>query len=207
MLKLENISKKFKNNLVLNNINYNFTEGKIYLIKGRNGAGKTVLLKTICNLTYPNHGTVEYVIDNNNYCQPDYGIIIESPIFWKDKTGYDTLCFLASIRNKIGKEEINTVLKLVGLEKVKDTTIKKYSLGMHQRLAIAQAIMEDPAILLFDEPTNSLDDEGIEMFKKIILEEKRKGKIIIIVSHIIEELNGICDTKLILKNGELIEEC
>lgn len=205
MLKLTNISKRFKNLQIINNLKYDFKEGNIYLIRGRNGVGKTVLLKIICGLMKPNDGVIEYVSENNECQEQEYGIIIETPVFWNDKTGYQTLKFLASIRNKIGNKEINDALKKVGLENVKDKNVKKYSLGMKQRLAIAQAIMENPSILLFDEPINSLDDEGIEVFKNIVLDEKKKNKIIIIVSHMVEELNDICDKILYLENGRLKE--
>lgn len=206
MLKLTNISKRFKNLQIIDNLNYTFKEGNIYLIRGRNGIGKTVLLKIICGLMNPNDGAIEYVSANTEHQDPEYGIIIETPVFWNDKTGYETLKFLASIKNKIGDKEINDALEKVGLENVKNKNVKKYSLGMKQRLAIAQAIMENPLILLFDEPINSLDDDGIAVFKNIVLNEKKKNKIIIIVSHMVEELNDICDKIIYLENGTLKEK-
>lgn len=205
MLKLENVVKKFGNQNIINDITYSFEEGKVYLIRGKNGVGKTVLLKTICGLMKPSSGRINYFNDHNHN-NLKYGVIIETPQFWKDKTGYETLKFLASIRKIIGDEEINNALSLVGLLDDKNKNVKKYSLGMKQRLAIAQAIMENPNILLFDEPTNSLDDDGVEMFKKIILKEKELGKIIIIVSHNIEEIQDISDCILFLKDGNLVEE-
>lgn len=203
MLVLENLSKKFKQNMILDHVNYSFKEGNIYLIRGKNGVGKTVLLKLLCNLYKPTLGSIKYT--NKDKDKLLYGVIIESPIFWKDKTGYETLEFLSSIRNTINKSHINDALKRVGLYDVKDMLVKKYSLGMKQKLAIAQAIMEDPAILLFDEPTNSLDDEGVDIFKKIVKEEREKGKIVIIVSHNIEDVVDICGKTLFLKNQCLNE--
>lgn len=206
MLELKNISKSFKNNEILDNINFKFEPGKIYSIKGRNGSGKTVLLKCICGLLSITNGNIFYngkELGKDFEILPNIGVIIESPIFWKDKTGFQTLDFLSSIKRVISKEEIISVLKLVGLYEYKDVLVKKYSLGMKQRLAIAQAIMENPQILLLDEPINSLDEEGIEMFKAIMKVEKEKGKIIIIVSHIIEDIVGICDYNLVLSKKRL----
>lgn len=205
MLKLVNVSKNFRNNVIIKDVNYSFEEGKIYLIRGKNGVGKTVLLKILCGLMKPTTGKVEYNDNDINNQVLNYGVIIETPVFWKDKTGYETLEFLASIRNKIGKRDIDKALEFVGLSNVKNRNVKKYSLGMKQRLAIAQAIMENPKILLFDEPINSLDDDGVEMFKKVLLAEKEKGKLIVVVSHNIEEIQDISDYTLFLKNNSLYE--
>lgn len=205
MLRLKNVSKRFRDNEIIKDTNYLFEEGKIYLIRGKNGVGKTVLLKILCGLMKPTTGKVEYNDKDINNQILNYGVIIETPVFWKDKTGYETLEFLASIRNEIGKEDIDKVLEIVGLSDVKNKNVKKYSLGMKQRLGIAQAIMENPKILLFDEPTNSLDDDGVEMFKKVLLAEREKGKLIIVVSHSIEEIQDISDYTLYLKNNSLYE--
>lgn len=205
MLELENVSKRFRDNEVIKGINYSFEKGKIYLIRGKNGVGKTVLLKILCGLMKPTTGKIRFNDKDVNSQILNYGVIIETPVFWKDKTGYETLEFLASIRNKIGKKEIDNALEIVGLSSVKNKNVKKYSLGMRQRLAIAQAIMENPQILLFDEPTNSLDDEGVEMFKKVILDEKEKGKLVIVVTHSIEEIQDVSDYTLYLKNNSLYE--
>lgn len=206
MIELKNLSKKFSSDYILKDVNYKFDNSKIYGIKGRNGTGKTVLLKCICGLNRISSGQVEYnrqILNQDFSVLPSIGVIIESPIFWKDKTGYETLEFLGSIKNKITKEKIISVLDKVGLKDVKDMKLKKYSLGMRQRLAIAQAIMEEPDVLLLDEPTNSLDDDGIEMFKKVIMEEKKRGATILIVSHVMDEIKEICDEHLILSDKKL----
>lgn len=206
MIELKNISKKFMINYVIKDVNYKFENGKIYGIKGRNGTGKTVLLKCICGLTRISSGEIEYngkVLNNDFSILPSIGVIIESPIFWKDKTGYETLEFLGSIKKKISKEKIIEVLDKVGLGESKDIRIRKYSLGMKQRLAIAQAIMEEPDVLLLDEPTNSLDDDGVEMFKKVMLEERKRGATILIVSHVMDDIMEICDEQLILVDKKL----
>ncbi len=206
MIELKNISKKFMINYVIKDVNYKFENGKIYGIKGRNGTGKTVLLKCICGLTRISSGKIEYngkILNNDFSILPSIGVIIESPIFWKDKTGYETLEFLGSIKKKISKEKIIEVLDKVGLGESKDIRIRKYSLGMRQRLAIAQAIMEEPDVLLLDEPTNSLDDDGVEMFKKVMLEERKRGATILIVSHVMDDIMQICDEQLILVDKKL----
>lgn len=209
MLKINNLYKTFKNQEVLKNINYSFEPGTIYCIQGKNGSGKTVFLKSICGLTKITSGSVEYngkILNKDFSILPSLGVIIETPIFWKDKTGFETLEFLTSIRGKISKTEIEEVLGKVGLSDVKDKKIRKYSLGMRQRLAIAQAIVEKPEILLLDEPTNSLDAEGVEMFQKLMLEEKERGTTILIVSHVMDDIKEICDKKLMLLNGEFSKE-
>lgn len=206
MIEVKNLSKKFSNEYVLKDVNYNFEKNKIYGIKGRNGSGKTVLLKCICGLMRTSEGQVQYkgkVLNKDFSILPSIGVIIESPIFWKDKTGYETLEFLASIKKQINKEDIISVLDKVGLKDAKDIKVRKYSLGMRQRLAIAQAIMEKPDILLLDEPTNSLDDDGVKMFKRVMLEEKKRGAIILIVSHVMDDIKEICDESLVLSDKKI----
>jgi ABC-2 type transport system ATP-binding protein len=205
MIKLENVSKKFRYNEILDHVNCEFDDGSIYLIRGKNGTGKTVLLKLLCGLSKPTEGKVTFYDQDHKAYKPYIGTIIETPIFWKDMTGMECLSFLASIRKIIDKETILEALKRVGLYDAKDMSTRKYSLGMRQRLAIAQAVMENPDVLLFDEPTNSLDDDGVDIFRKIVLEEKEKGKTIVIVSHNIEDLQDLADYTLLLKNRNLVE--
>ncbi|MCB2313784.1 ABC transporter ATP-binding protein [Clostridium tagluense] len=208
MLKINNLCKSFKHNDVLKNINYTFKAGTIYCIQGKNGSGKTVFLKSICGLTKTTSGTIEYegkILNKDFSILPSLGVIIETPLFWKDKTGLETLEFLTSIKGNVKKEECIEALNKVGLRDVKNARIRKYSLGMKQRLAIAQAIVEKPKILLLDEPTNSLDVDGVEIFQKIMLEEKARGTTILIVSHVMDDIEQICDKKLILSNGILEE--
>lgn len=191
MLKINNLCKYYKNNKVLKNISYTFESGTIYCIQGKNGSGKTVFLKSICGLTKTTSGTIEYdgkILNKDFSILPSLGVIIETPLFWKDKTGVETLEFLTSIKGNVKKEQCIEALNKVGLSEVKNIKIRKYSLGMKQRLAIAQAIVEEPKILLLDEPTNSLDDEGVEIFQKIILEEKARGTTILIVSHVMDDI-------------------
>ena len=208
MLIINNLCKYYKNNKVLKNISYTFESGTIYCIQGKNGSGKTVFLKSICGLTKTTSGTIEYdgkILNKDFSILPSLGVIIETPLFWKDKSGVETLVFLTSIKGNVKKEQCIEALNKVGLSEVKNIKIRKYSLGMKQRLAIAQAIVEEPKILLLDEPTNSLDDEGVEIFQKIILEEKARGTTILIVSHVMDDIEQICDKKLVLSNGTFKE--
>lgn len=209
MLKINNLCKSFKEHEVLKNINFTFERGTIYCIQGKNGSGKTLFLKSVCGLSKVTSGHVEYndkILNKDFSILPSIGVIIETPIFWKDKTGIETLEFLTSIKGKATEEEIIEVLDKVGLGDVANKRLKKYSLGMRQRLAIAQAIVEKPELLLLDEPTNSLDTDGVKMFQKIMLEERERGTIILIVSHVMDDIQEICDKKLILADGTLKED-
>lgn len=209
VLELKNVSKILNNNKILNNINFKFQAGNIYGVKGKNGSGKTVLLKVISGIMYPTTGDI--LIDNKSYLKnkgflESTGIIIEYPGFMKDETGFNNLKYLASINAKISDKEIEDAILKVGLDPKDKRKVKKYSLGMKQRLGIAQAIMERPDILLLDEPTNALDDSGIEIMENIIREYKAKGKLVIITSHDKEFLNSICDLIYTIKSGSIVNE-
>lgn len=184
-------------------------KGKIYGIQGHNGCGKTMLLRAISGLIKATEG--EVVIDGKILRKeidfpPSIGVLIENPEFWKQYTGIQVLQTLARIKGEIHKEEIVESMKRVGLLEKKDIVVGKYSLGMRQRLGIAQAIMEKPEILLFDEPTNALDREGVSLFLEIIKEEKKRGALIVIVSHDPNTLLDICDEIITMENGKVIEQ-
>ena len=193
-IEVKDVSKKFKNTYVLKNVNLSFESGHIYGFQGRNGSGKTVLLKLMCGLYQATTGTIFY--DNqelkNNIYQYNVGALIENPKFFPDLTGYENLKILANINKKIDDKEIMTTLKLVNLEEEKDKKYSKYSLGMKQKLGIAQAIMEDPQIIFLDEPFNGIEEKTVDNLKKY-LQEIKKDKIIIISSHIKEDLESLAD--------------
>jgi ABC-2 type transport system ATP-binding protein len=160
---------------VLDNINFAAAYGKIYGIVGRNGSGKTMLLKSICGLTKINEGCIfvrNQVVGKDVDIPKDLGIIIETPGFLNEYSGYKNLKLLAMIRNKIGDKEIKDILNKVGLDSKSKKSVGKYSLGMRQRLGIAQALMENPDILLLDEPMNGLDNQGVEEIRNLLLELK-----------------------------------
>lgn len=205
-IELKNISKKFDDEYVLKNVNITFEEGKIYGIIGRNGSGKTVLLNMICGFIKPTDGYL--IIDNVDIFKEkvfpnNIRALIEHPKFLENLSGYKNLELLAEITKTIGKNEIIKTLKDVNLYEQKDKIYKKYSLGMKQKLGIAQVLMENPKILILDEPFSCLDDDTINKIRKILKEEKKKKKIIIITTHLKEDINELCDIVYKVDNGKI----
>ena len=197
MIKLHEVSKTLKDKLILNNISLSFEEGKIYLLRGQNGSGKTMLLRLLCGLIKPTSGTIE----SSDYT---FGVIIESPTFIEYETARQNLKFLASIQKKINMKDIEKAMASVNLLDVIDTKVKKYSLGMKQRLAFCQAIMEDPDVLLLDEPFNALDEENYSNILQI-LNEMKKNKIIVIASHGHDEQEHLNVDEIInIENGSVL---
>lgn len=205
---INNLTKKFKDEIVLNNINMTLESGNIYGIIGQNGSGKSVLLKIICAFYIPSQG--EVLIDNINYCNgksfpKNLRALIEKNAFLPDISGFNNLKLLAKIENKITDEEINESLKIVNLYEEKDKMFSKYSMGMKQKLGIASALMEDPEILILDEPFNGIDEESKEKITNELIKIKN-NKIIIITSHIKDEITSLCDHVFEMKNGKIINE-
>ena len=208
MIQVEHLSKKIGNNLVLRDIQAEFHEGKIYGLVGRNGSGKTMLLRHMCGLVYPTEGRV--LINGKEQKRgstPDcaMGVIIEAPGFVPQMSGYRNLKYLADIRRVAADEQIKETMRLVGLDPGDKRHVAKYSLGMRQRLGIAQAIMEDPEILLLDEPLNGLDSEGVEEMRKVLLQQKEKGKLIVIASHSKEDIDLLCDEIIRFEKGCIVK--
>ena len=204
MIKVENVTKSFRKKVVLQDVSAQFDRGKIHGIIGRNGSGKTVLLKCICGFLVTDKGSIS--VDGRKVmhsCPQDIGIILETPGFIQNKSGYQNLKMLASIRGKVGREEIRAVLEKVGLDPDEKKAVRKYSLGMRQRLAIAQAIMESPKLLLLDEPMNGLDKNGVEEIRKILLGLKEEGITILLASHYAEDVDILCDTVCEMDQGRL----
>lgn len=193
---VENVTKAFGNQEVLKTVYVKFEMGKIYGIIGRNGSGKTVLLKCICGLLYPSLGTVTVdgkVVGKEVDYPENIGFIIESPGFLSRYSGLKNLKYLASIRGKVKEDEIRKYIELVGLNPDDKKHVGNYSLGMIQRLGIAQALMENPDILILDEPMNALDNNGVEDMRKVMLKMKEQGKLIIIASHVRDDIDILCD--------------
>lgn len=205
-IEVKNLEKKFKNNTILSDVNLEFTSGHIYGLAGRNGSGKSAFLKILCGLYKPTLGIVLFNEKNynlDNMFVPNLRALIEKPSFFPDLTGYENLELLAKIQNKISSNEILLSLKRVNLIEEKDKLYKEYSLGMKQKLGIAQAIMENPDILILDEPFNGIEEETVKKISDYLLELKHLGKLIIISSHIKEDLNYLCDEIYYFNNGKV----
>lgn len=206
-IKVNHLTKVINNNTVLDDINFELKQGGIYSFIGHNGSGKTMLFRALCGFIAPTSGevTINGISISKTRSFPEKtGIIIETPGFLANYTGYKNLEYLASIRNQIGEKEILAALEQVGLSGKENLKVKKYSLGMRQRLGIAQAIMEDPDLLIFDEPTNSLDKAGSQSFIDLILDLKEKGKTILLASHHIADIDGISDEIFEMEAGQII---
>lgn len=202
-IKLENIGKTIKGQMIFQNVNVELMSGYIYGFVGYNGCGKTMLLRIISNLVKPSEGTIS--LDEQPYTilktMPKIGIALEKPDFFNELTGLENLEMLAKIRNEIHTEEIMQAIKTVGLFTQENKKVGKYSLGMRQRLGIAQAIMEDNDILILDEITSGLDEDGVNMIYEILKKEKAKGKLIIITSHNKIDIEELCDETYKFNNG------
>ena len=206
-IEVQNVVKRFRDQVVLKNVSISFEKGQTHGIVGRNGSGKTVLFKCICGLMHPEEGVILVNgkrVGRDVDMPEDIGAIIEAPGFLPNYSGYKNLRFLANIRRKIGKEEILNVLKTVGLDPESRKHVGKYSLGMRQRLGIAQAIMEDPEILILDEPMNGLDNAGVQDIRALLLELKAQGKTILLASHNHEDIAALCDTVHEMDGGVLL---
>lgn len=208
-IELKNLSKNFDKNKVIDNINITFTEGNIYGLYGRNGSGKSVIMKLICGFLIPTEGQILFdgIDFNTNDEYPNsLRAVIERPSFFPNLTGYENLKLLAEIQNKISDKEIIESLKIVNLINEKDKKFSKYSLGMKQKLAIVQAIMEDPKIIILDEPFNGIEEKTVSKLIKYLKEEKQKGKIIIFSTHIKEDLDNLADKIYKIENGSIYED-
>lgn len=207
IIKVDKVIKKFGSDIALSNVSIEFERGKIYGIIGRNGAGKTVLFKTMIGFLKPTSGRV--IVDGKEIGKDtdfadNIGIIIETPGFLSSYSGYKNLEYLASIKNMIGGKEIKESMERVGLDPNSKKKVGKYSLGMRQRLGIAQAIMENLDILILDEPMNGLDNQGVEDVREILLNLKDEGKSIILASHNKEDIEVLCDEVYEMDHGKLI---
>ena len=197
IITVEHVTKRFGQATVLNDINVSFEKGKIHGLIGRNGSGKTVLMKCICGFLIPTEG--EVIVNGKRVGKdvdfpPGLGLIIETPGFLPNMTGVKNLEILASLNKKIGLEEIAASIRRVGLDPLMKKPVGKYSLGMRQRLGIAQAIMEDPTLLILDEPLNGLDKHGVREMRQLIKGLKEQGKTILLASHNQGDIDELCDT-------------
>ncbi len=207
MVQLKHVSKRLSGRLVLNDIDYTFESGKVYGLCGPNGSGKTMLLRAVAGLIVPDEG--EVWIDGKQLHKdisfpPNAGIVIESMSLLPQYTGFDNLKLLADIKKIATDEDIKNALDRVGLDS--PLKVRKYSLGMKQRLNIAQAIFEKQDILLLDEPTNALDEDGVKRIYTVIREEKERGALVLVATHHEEDLKEMCDVILKVSEGTLREK-
>ena len=197
VIRVEGVYKRFGTDTVMKDVSRSFERGRIHGIVGNNGSGKTVLMKCICGFLIPDSGSItvngERVGVDVDFPR-DMGLIIETPGFLPNMTGVKNLEILASLNKKIGLEEIAAAIRRVGLDPLMKKPVGKYSLGMRQRLGIAQAIMEDPTLLILDEPLNGLDKHGVREMRQLIKGLKEQGKTILLASHNQGDIDELCDT-------------
>ena len=207
-IKLSDITKTIKKKTVLENINLEMHAGTVTGFNGINGSGKTMLMRMITGLIRPTSGSV-YIDDKELHKDisfpPSVGALLENPAFIDGYTGKENLKLLAGIKGLVTDDEIDEILDFVGLSNAKDKKYKKYSLGMKQRLGIAAAVMEKPEIVILDEPTNSLDSEGVEMVKSLVQREKERQSLVIIACHEYEILKSLSDIIYSIEDGKIID--
>ena len=206
MIKIKNVNLTLQKNEILKNVSAHFERGKIHGLIGRNGSGKTMLMKCICGFVKPTSG--EIIVDGKRIGKDvdfpkNTGIIIETPGFIPYYSGFKNLKLLADLRGKISKDVIRKTMEQVGLDPDLKRHVRKYSLGMRQRLGLAQAIMEDPDLLILDEPMNGLDNDGVKDMRKYLLDLKEQRKTILIASHSAEDIEVLCDTVCEMDKGVL----
>ncbi len=208
-IKITNLKKVIKGTIVLDDINYTFSGGRIYGLCGKNGCGKTMLMRLIAGLIYPSSGTIrikDKVLGKDISFPESVGMLIENPSFLNDYTGKQNLEMLAGLQKNVDKAEVRRVLEQVGLDPDDKRKFYKYSLGMRQRLGIAAAIMGSPELILLDEPINAIDTDGVQEIRAIIRGLSAENRIIIVASHDKSEMDYLADEKIYMSEGRLIKE-
>ena len=201
------VSKAFGNEIVLNKASLRLDKGKIHGIIGRNGSGKTVFMKCICGFLQPTMGAVKVfgkMIGSDCDFAPDTGMLIETPGFLTHETGMNNLVWLAKLGKGASKERIRDLIRMVGLDPSMKKKVGQYSLGMRQRLGIAQALLDDPSLLILDEPMNGLDKTGVKDIRALLLSLKEQGKTILLASHFAQDIDELCDTVYEMDQGTII---
>ncbi len=206
---VDNISKKIKGKVILSDVSLHLNSGNIYGFVGRNGSGKTMLFRALSGLMAVDSGSVNWngkVLRQDFAVLPSLGIVLENAGLYPNLTGVENLLYLAKLTQRIGIEEIRQAICRVGLDPDDKRTYGKYSLGMKQRLTIAQAIMERPDVIMLDEPTNALDEEGVEEIRKLIIAEKERGALILLASHNSEDIRILADCLYRVDSGRINQE-
>ena len=208
-LVVNNINKSIRGKVILSDVSLGLTSGQIYGFVGRNGSGKTMLFRALSGLMRIDSGSIVWggkSLHKDFSVLPSLGIVLENASLYPDLTGIQNLTYLANLTKKIGQENIVNAITRVGLDPCDKRLYGKYSLGMKQRLAIAQAIMEKPDVIMLDEPTNALDETGVEEIRKLILEEKERGALILVASHNKEDIQVLADEWYRVENGSVIKQ-
>lgn len=208
-IRLENVTKQIQGSVILDQLNYTFEGGCIYGVRGKNGCGKTMLMRAMAGLMKPTSGEISIngrVLYKDMEVPESIGILIENPAFLPEYTGYKNLKLLSDIRKRISDMEIIQVLREVGLDPEDKRRVRKYSLGMKQRLGIAAAIMEQPDILLLDEPINAIDEKGVEEIRQLLLRLRSEDRVILVACHDREELDILADRILLMSEGRITGE-
>ena len=203
-ISIRNVGLVLEKTTILDDVCMEMKKGNIYGLIGRNGSGKTMLMKCICGFVKPTKGNImvrDQVVGKDIDFPENMGILIENPGFISYYSGMKNLSQLAELNRKIDRRQVEETMRFVGLDSKMKRHVQKYSLGMKQRLGIAQAIMEDPDILILDEPMNGLDKEGVRDMRTLFLELKKKGKTILIASHNAEDIDELCDHVWEMEHG------
>lgn len=205
-IEVKNLSLQIDKHQILQDVTVSFEQGQIHGLVGRNGSGKTMLMKCICGFVRPTAGTIlvkNQQVGKNIDFPDDMGIIIETPGFIPQYSGLRNLKLLAALNHRIGTEQIRAAMRSVGLDPDMKRKVRKYSLGMRQRLGLAQAIMENPSILILDEPFNGLDKDGVAEMRTYLLNLRKQGKTVLIASHSTEDIVVLCDTVHEMDHGKI----
>ena len=205
-LEIQNLSKTISKNPILRNITIGMERGKIYGLRGKNGSGKTMLMRAICGLILPTEGSVSIdgeVLGKDISFPRSIGALIENPGFIANYSGLKNLQILAAIQNHIGQKDIEAIMEQLGLDSADPKKFKKYSLGMKQKLGSAAAVMENPDLIILDEPINALDEKSVEIVKQLLLNHKERGALIIISCHDREELEFLSDEVFCMEDGQI----
>ena len=207
-IEVKNVSKSFSGRAILQNISLSVEQGTTVGLVGANGSGKSVLFKIICGFEKPDQGSVyvrgRQIGKNGRDFPADMGVFINSPGFIGIYSGFQNLKFLADIQGKIGEKEIRQTMTKVGLDPDNKAKVDNYSLGMKQKLGLAQAIMEEPSLLILDEPMNGLDNQGVQEMRQLFLKLKDEGKTILLASHNREDIAALCDTTVEIDRGKIV---
>lgn len=207
-INIKNVTKEINKNIILNDINLSFDKGKVYGIKGKNGSGKTMLFRAICGFI-KTEGIITVGDDtigvNGSYAK-NLGVLLENPGFLPNYSGFNNLKYLAEINSKISNDQIKDTMSALGLNPDEKKAFKKYSLGMKQKLGIAQAIMENPEVIILDEPLNALDEDSVIKVNNILTKLRKQNKLILISNHNNEELENICDVIYTIDNGKILSK-